>query len=140
MKAKLITLNVEEIITSYPPKPAIIRVGISDNKTLSSDDIYLNSMRFDYKRHIFKLVVLRQPNKQNEFYYVESEDFQKTLLFISDIIRRDTETLRREIDVFERKEIDYREKIAHLTDQLAFINNKWFVRFYRFLEKLTKKD
>jgi len=130
MKSKLITLHVEEIITGYPPKPEIHRLESSGIRMLDSD----------FKRHIFKLVVLRQPNKQNEFYYVESEDFQKTLLFISDIIRTDTETLRIEIDVFERKEIDYRVKIAHLTNQLAFINNKWFVRFYRFLEKLTKKD
>ena len=136
MKAKLIKLNVEEIITSYPPKPAIIRLEISDNKTLSSDDINLNGMCIDYKDHKFELVVLFDADKHNEVYYVESEDFEKTMLFISDIIRRDTETLRREIDVFERKEIDYRVKITHLTDQLAFINNKWFVRFYRFLEKI----
>jgi len=133
MKTKLITLHVEEIITGYPPKPEIHRLESSGIRMLDSD---FNN----YKRHIFKLVVLRQPDKQDEFYYIESEDFEKTMLFISDIIRRETETLLREIDDFERKEIDYRVKIAHLTDQLAFINNKWFVRFYRFLENLIKKD
>ena len=133
MKAKIITLNVEEIITSYPPKPAILRLETSANKTLSYDDIKLNGMCIDYKDHKFELVVLFDADKHNEVYYVESEDFEKTMLFISDIIRR-------EIDVFERKEIDYRVKITHLTDQLAFINNKWFVRFYRFLKKLTGDD
>lgn len=133
MKARLIDLKVvEELDVEYPPKPEIHRIAIPKIGMFASDCSELISMPLvDYKRHIYKLVLLRDANRKEAIYYVNYENYKEVMPFIDHIIREETEG-------FERREIDYRIEIEHLKDQIISLNSKWFVRLYKWFYKVFK--
>lgn len=119
MKTKLIELKVvEELDVEYPPKPEIHRLETPKMGLLASDYSGLDSMQMvDYKRHIYKLVLLRDIDKKEAIYYVNYDNYKEVMPFIDHIIRSETED-------FKRKEIGYKVEIAYLTDELSTLNRK----------------
>ena len=134
MKAKLFELKiVDEMDVGNPPRPEIHKLEVPKLGLLSDDYSDLNSMpEVNYKRHIYKLVLLRDINKKKQIYYIDYANFKEVMPLIDHIIREETED-------FKRKEVDYEVNIACLINQLSALNKKWFVRFYKWTKNLLKQ-
>ena len=134
MIAKLVELKiVDEVDVGNPPKPEIHKLEVPKLGLLAADYSDFNSMpEVDYKRKIYKLVLLRDLNKKDKIYYIDYENFKEVMPFIDHIIREETKD-------FKKKEVDYRINIAYLNDQLTAINRLWFVKLYNKLRQLLKQ-
>jgi len=133
MKARLIEIKTaEDLEVENPPRPEIQRIVREGDKILLTADYSgFDSMAMeDYKRKIYKLVLLRDINKNTQIYYIDYDNFKEVMPFIDHIIKVETE-------LFYRKEIDYKKEIASLTDKLMSLNGLWFVRLYKKLKKIN---